>query len=177
MHTSDVIPDERQNAERHERVTRKMIMKARITKLVARACCLSAVLALTAGVASNALAADTKTAKGGASELMNLKPITTRAEAEALKPGDEIAMACTNCKSIMVHRVTKERGQGAASVMTVGEKHLCPGCNTYIETVGRGKGAKDEIRHVCEKCGDESVFCCATKPGTGTTKGMEKEPK
>jgi hypothetical protein len=154
------------NLEREKKMTKK---------LMASVCCLSVALALTVGVASNGLAAETKTAKGGASELMNLKPITTRAEAEALKPGDSIAMACTKCKSIMVHNVTKERGQGAAKVMTVGEKHLCPGCNTYIETVGRGKGAKDEVRHVCEKCGDDSVFCCATKPGSGTTKGMEKE--
>jgi len=151
--------------------------KKMTTKLIARVCCLAAAFALTAGVASNALAAETKTAKGGASELMNLKPITTRAEAEALKPGDVIAMTCTKCKSIMVHNVTKERGQGTAKIMTVGEKHLCPGCNTYIETVGRGKGAKDEIRHVCEKCGDDSVFCCASKPGSGGTKGMEKETK
>jgi formate-dependent nitrite reductase cytochrome c552 subunit len=132
------------------------------TKLITKACCMAAALAFTAAFASNAFAAETKTARGGASDLMSLKPITTRAEADALKPGDAIAMACTKCKSIMVHNVTKERGQGAAKVMTVGEKHLCPGCNTYIETVGRGKGAKDEIRHVCEKCGDDSVFCCAT---------------
>lgn len=152
-------------------------MKARTTKPTAKAWCLAAALALTASIASNALAAETKTARGGAGELMNLKPITTRGEAEALKPGDTIAMACTKCKSIMVHHVTKGRGQGAAGIMTVGEKHLCPGCNTYIETVGRGKGAKDEIRHVCEKCGDDSVFCCATKPGSGASKGMEKEGK
>ena len=132
-------------------------------------------LALTAGAASNAFSAETKTARGGASELMNLKPITTRAEAEALKPGDAIAMACTKCKSIMVHNVTTEKGH--IKVMTVGEKHLCPGCNSYIETVGRGKGAKDELRHVCEKCGEDSVFCCATQPGTGATKGMEKKAK
>ena len=152
-------------------------MKIMTTKLTTRACCVAAALAFITGVASNALAAEVKTARGGASELMNLKPITTRAEAEALKPGDVIAMACTKCKSIMVHNVTKERGQGAAKVMTVGEKHLCPGCNTYIETVGRGKGAKDEIRHVCEKCGEDSVFCCATEPGSGATKGMQKPTK
>ena len=147
-------------------------MKTNAGKLIARTVALAAALALTAGVATSA---ETKTARGGASDLLNLKPITTRAEAEALKPGDTIAMACTKCKSIMVHNVTKERGQGAAKVMIVGEKHLCPGCNTYIETVGRGKGAKDEIRHVCEKCGDESVFCCASKPGGGGTKGMDRD--
>ena len=149
-------------------------MKTKITKLMARTCCLAVALALTAGVASSAWSAETKTARGGASDLMNLKPITTRAEAEALKPGDAIAMACTKCKSIMVHNVTTEKGH--IKVMTVGEKHLCPGCNSYIDTVGRGKQAKDELRHVCEKCGDDSVFCCATKPGSGA-KGMEKGAK
>ena len=152
-------------------------MKMKLSTIMRSTLCVAAALALSLGTVSNALAADVKTARGGASELMNLKPITTRAEAEALKPGDAIAMACTKCKSIMVHNVTKERGQGAAKVMTVGEKHLCPGCNSYIETVGRGKQAKDEVRHVCEKCGDDSVFCCATKPGSGATKGMEKETK
>src|SRR5689334_12714229 len=103
-------------------------MKSNVAKLVARASCVAMAFALTAGVASTAFSAETKTARGGAGELMTLKPITTRAEAEALKPGDAIAMACTKCKSMMVHNVTKERGQGAAKVMTIGEKHLCPGC-------------------------------------------------
>jgi hypothetical protein len=26
-----------------------------------------------------------------------------------------------------------------------------------------------------EKCGGESVFCCATKPGSGATKGMKEK--
>lgn len=103
-----------------------------------------------------------------------LNEIKTRKEDEALKPGDSIAMICAKCKSVMIHNVTTEKGH--IKVMTVGEKHLCPGCNTYIKVVGGGKqGAKDEVKHVCEKCGDDSVFCCATKPGSGVTKGMEKK--
>ncbi len=103
-----------------------------------------------------------------------LNEIKTREQAEALKPGDAIAMVCAKCKSVMVHNVTTEKGH--IKVMTVGEKHLCPGCNTYIKVVGGGKqGAKDEVTHVCEKCGEDSVFCCATKPGSGSTKGMEKK--
>jgi hypothetical protein len=104
-----------------------------------------------------------------------LTEIKSRAEAESLKPGDSIAMVCTKCKSVMVHNVTTQKGH--IQVMTVGEKHLCPGCNTYITVVGVGHGAKNEVKHVCEKCGDDSVFCCASKPGTGTTKGMEKQTK
>ena len=109
-------------------------------------------------------------------KVQSMLGIKTKAEADALKPGDTIAMVCAKCKSVMVHNVTTEKGH--VKVMTIGEKHLCPGCSTYIKVVGAGKlGAKDEVRHVCEKCGDESVFCCATGPGSGTTKGMEEKKK
>jgi hypothetical protein len=111
----------------------------------------------------------------GAQKLMELDRITTPAQAEALKPGDSLVMVCAKCKSVMMHNVTTEKGH--IKVMTVGEKHLCPGCNSTIETVGFGKGKHDEVKHVCTKCGDDSVFCCTTKPGTGATKGMEKEKK
>jgi hypothetical protein len=110
--------------------------------------------------------------KGGP-HLLQLLQIKTAAQVEALKPGDAIAMVCTKCKSSMIHTVTTEKGH--IKVMTVGEKHTCPGCNSTITTVGMGKGKHDEVKHSCEKCGDDSVFCCATKPGAGATKGMEKE--
>jgi hypothetical protein len=100
-----------------------------------------------------------------------LNEIKTQKEAEALKPGDTIAMVCDKCKSVMIHNVTTDKGH--VQVMTVGEKHLCPGCNTYITVTGVGHGAKDEVKHVCERCGDKSVFCCATKPGGGSTTRMD----
>jgi hypothetical protein len=109
----------------------------------------------------------------GAEHLMMLNGINTRAEAESLKPGDAIAMVCKMCKSVMVHNVTTEKGH--IKIMTVGEKHMCPGCNSTITVVGSGKQAKNEVKHTCEKCGDESIFCCATKPGSASTKGMEKK--
>lgn len=102
-----------------------------------------------------------------------MKQIKTPAEADALKPGDSIVMVCSMCKSVMLHTVNTEKGH--IKTMTVGEKHMCPGCNSTITVVGTGKGKHDEVKHSCEKCGDESVFCCATKPGAGATKGMEKQ--
>ena len=113
-----------------------------------------------------------KPMKGG-EHLMMLNQITTPAQAEELKPGDSIAMVCSKCKSVMVHNVTTEKGH--IKIMTVGEKHLCPGCGSTITTVGVGKQAKNEVKHVCEKCGSDSVFCCATKPGSNSTEGMEKK--
>lgn len=106
-------------------------------------------------------------------DLMSLVQITTPAQAEELKPGDKVTMVCTKCKSVMLHNVTTEKGH--IKIMTVGEKHLCPGCKSTIEVVGTGKGAHDQVKHVCKACGDDSVFCCATKPGTGATPGMEKK--
>jgi len=134
---------------------------------------LLAIAALTTALFTTGSIAADVTAKGGATQLMN--QIKTPADAEALKPGDSIAMVCTKCKSVMVHNVTTEKGH--VKTMTVGEKHMCSGCNSTITVVGRGKGpggARDEVKHVCEKCGDDSVFCCSTKPGSGATKGMQK---
>jgi hypothetical protein len=61
--------------------------------------------------------------------------------------------------------------------MTAGEKHLCQGCESFIKVVGVGRGAKNGVKHVCEKCGDKSVFCCATKLGTAATSGTEEQKK
>jgi len=125
-------------------------------------------LALAASLPATTRAAEQM--KGG--QVLMMKQIKTPAEADALKPGDPITMVCTKCKSVMLHNVSTEKGH--IQVMTVGAKHLCPGCESTITVVGTGKGARDEVKHTCEKCGDDSVFCCATKPGAGSTKGMEK---
>src|SRR2546426_207262 len=132
--------------------------KWNITNLMTRLCAGMALAVVAAiGFAGRSQAADQM--KGG-EHMLHLQEIKTKAEAEALKPGDAIAMVCSKCKSVMVHNVTTEKGH--LQVMTVGEKHLCPGCSSTIKVVGVGHGAKNEVKHVCEKCGEDSVFCCAT---------------
>src|SRR6266700_2133024 len=61
-------------------------------------------------------------------QVLTMKEIKTPAEADALKPGDSVTMVCSKCKSVMLHNVTTEKGP--IKVMTVAEKHLCPGCNS-----------------------------------------------
>ena len=112
-----------------------------------------------------------KPMKGGEHQMM-LHTMKTEAEAKALKPGDSVAMVCAKCKSVVIEKVNTEKGH--IKLMTPGDKHLCAGCNSTVTVVGVGKGAKDEIKHTCEKCGSDSAFCCATKPGAGATEGMEK---
>ena len=111
-----------------------------------------------------------KPMKGG-EHLMMLNHITTQAQVDELKPGDSIAMVCSKCKSVSTEFITKE-SKGNVTTMTPGEKHLCPGCGSVVTVVGVGKGASAQIKHVCEMCGSDSAFCCATSTNSAPTKGM-----
>jgi hypothetical protein len=111
----------------------------------------------------------------GAQKLMQLKPIKTTQDIEALQPGDAVVMSCPKCKTITVNYV--ETTKGHIKDGKVKQEHLCPGCETKIETKGVGKVAKNEVAHVCKKCGSEDLMCCVLKKGSGSTKGMEKENK
>tara|TARA_R110000868_G_scaffold357675_1_gene619194 strand:- start:1549 stop:1998 length:450 start_codon:yes stop_codon:yes gene_type:complete len=99
---------------------------------------------------------------------VHMNHIKTQAEAEALKPGDSIAMACSMCKHVMVQHVTKDKSH--VKMLTIGQKHKCAACGGSVTVVGtgKGKGKNEEVNHVCSKCGDDAMFVCATKPGSGS---------
>jgi len=112
----------------------------------------------------------------GAEHMRMLSAIDTPAQAEALKPGDEIAMVCPQCKTVSMTFVTKD-SKNRVTVMTPGEKHLCPGCKGVMEVVGAGKGKHDVLKHVCSMCGSGSAFCCATTTNSAPTTGMDEGKK
>ena len=116
-------------------------------------------------------AAPMKPMKGGEHLMMLNQPITTQAQVDQLKPGDSIAMVCPKCKTVSTDFVTK-MSKGNITTVTPGEKHLCPGCGSVVTVVGVGKGASAQIKHVCEMCGSDSAFCCATSTNSAPTKGM-----
>ena len=120
-----------------------------------------------------ARAAEHKGDMGG----MNMNHIKTQAEAEALKPGDSMSMTCGKCKSVMVQKVGTDKAH--IKMMTIGEKTMCHACDGTVEVVGTGKGTgkNEEVKHVCSKCGDDAMFCSATKPGSGAMKDMDHEKK
>ena len=109
----------------------------------------------------------------GTHDMMHMQHIMTQAQAAALKPGDSMSMTCSKCKDVMVQKVTADKAH--VKMMTVGEKVMCHGCGGTVEVVATGKGTgKDaEVKHVCSKCGDDSMFCSAVKPGAGSLKEME----
>lgn len=111
-----------------------------------------------------------------------LQGLNTTQQVDELKTGDSIAMVCSKCKTVWITRV--KRGVKGAELLTAkGEPteligtHACKGCNSAIVVAGHAKGDITELKHTCGSCGDDSAFCCATKPGSGTTKGMEKGEK
>ena len=77
----------------------------------------------------------------------------------------------------MVRTVATDKAH--VKMMTVGEKDMCNVCGGTVTVVatGKGKGKDAEVKHVCSKCGDDAMFCSATKPGSGSMKDMEKEEK
>lgn len=109
----------------------------------------------------------------GAQKLMQLKPIKTTQDIEALQSGDAVVMSCPKCKTITVAYV--ETTKGHIKEEKLKQEHLCPGCQTTIQTRGVGKAAKDEVVHACKQCGSKDVMCCVMKKGSGPTKGMEEK--
>ena len=135
-----------------------------------------AVVALATWWSVSAQAADEKHAGHHDQHVAHLNHITTQAQAEALKPGDALAMACSKCKHVTVHHVTKDHSP--VKLMTIGEKHKCV-CGGTVTVVGTGKGSgkNEQVSHVCSHCGPNVMFACATKPGTGAKHDHTSERK
>ena len=144
-------------------------------KKVAGMCCAAVVLAFIAGCASKG-SSDSgyrapTTARGGATGLMQLNPIRTGADLDALQEGDAIVMSCPKCKSVTVTHITKENKPGQTSTAYTSH-HLCPGCNDKVAMKGHGRSATEVVTHVCSNCGSTDAFCCVMKKGHGATPGM-----
>ena len=122
---------------------------------------LAVVAAVAVGWSVVAYAADNQHGDHKDHAVKHLGHISTLAEAEALKPGDTIAMACSKCKHIMLQHVTEDNSH--LKLMTIGAKHKCVcGGDVSVVGTGRGEAKKEDVNHVCTKCGDDAMFVCAS---------------
>jgi len=115
------------------------------------------------------------TAKGGATKLIQLKPIKTAQDLQKVEAGDTIVMSCPKCKESYAQVVEKSFKAVTGDQVKTVPIHLCDGCNTKIVRKGHGKAAEDVVVHTCKACGSEDVSCCVMKKGAGPTPGMEKK--
>lgn len=127
----------------------------------------------TAILAASAITAFSADAGGKATPPYVWAHVATKQQADAVKPGDQIAMVCAKCKTVSVTLVTQDTK--TKTKLIPGEKHLCAGCKSTITVVGSKAHNQDLIKHVCQACGDDSAFCCATTKTAEATKGMEKK--
>ena len=94
--------------------------------------------------------------------------VKTKAEAKSCcKPGEKVALACKDCKTVNEKDGDKDE-KGILAWFAPDSMHDCSGCKgkvTYKEH-GSGKGTGHaEYKHVCSKCGPDSAFTCATHKG------------
>lgn len=103
---------------------------------------------------------------------IQLHHVANTGEDVNLKKGDAVAMVCTKCKTVLYANIQKPYSR---FVTPFEHRHFCPGCKSTITTTGSGFNANEEVRHTCEACGSDSMFCCATARSTSPTSGMEKK--
>lgn len=98
-------------------------------------------------------------------KMTKMTHIKTQAEAEALMPGDSIAMVCSMCKIVTVHPVGNDKSH--VKMLTVGQTHTCALCSgeVTVQGTGKGEGKHQEVKHVCGKCGEDAMFVVATMAG------------
>jgi len=109
-------------------------------------------------------------AQTGLQALPFTEPIRSVQQAQAVPKGAKVAMVCTKCKTVQVTDV--DRQKSFLSWFEPKTKHVCSGCGGTWGYVVYGKGSRHgDYIHTCSKCGDKSVFCCATK-GSKRTPGM-----
>lgn len=99
-----------------------------------------------------------------------LHHVRNTADEVTLKKGDAVAMACTKCKTVLYANVNKPRTRFFTPLE---HRHYCPGCKSTITVNWTGLKSTEEVKHTCAVCGDDSVFCCATKRDRPSTEGME----
>lgn len=128
-----------------------------ICSLVMKTLRFASLLAIAALAASSAFA-------GPGLQYWNARRVQTHKEAQAVKPGDTMALVCGACKTVKLTQFKSDwpNQKGTPRWTEIGTKHTCENCAGEIIVV-KGK-TTDTMQHNCSKCGDDAAFCCAGAP-------------
>lgn len=125
-------------------------------------------------------------------QYIQLRHLQDTSQPLALKKGDAVAMACSQCRTVLYRHVTTSATWPYAPLVRSDvagcfsgwqreplpspywdQRHYCPGCKSTITTTGTWLNRRETVKHTCSACGDESLFCCTTANDAGATEGME----
>lgn len=122
-------------------------------------------------------------------QYIQLHHVQDTAQPFDLKKGDAVAMVCSKCKTVWVRKLASSSSSfpyhwgypGAASqyyfpprpASTWVRQHYCPGCKSTVTITGKWFDGKETVKH----CGDDSIFCFATRKDASATEGMEPKIK
>ncbi len=86
--------------------------------------------------------------------------IQNRAQAEKLREGSVVALACVKCQNLKVASVDEKKR--FLSWFSPYEKHGCASCGGKLIQRPSSAAGHLEMIHTCTKCGDNSAFTCAS---------------
>lgn len=104
---------------------------------------------------SSSKAAVVETSKGE-----RLTILGSRAEAEALRPGDTFAFVCSRCRSVWTTKIRRQEAKGHLCWFDRSRPQPCPACGG--ETRCR-EGRGGQMEHLCSRCGEKGVFACGSR--------------
>lgn len=128
-------------------------------------------------------------------QYIQLRHLPDTAARMNLQKGDATAMVCSKCKTVLYQRVSspvtsfwyseyRERirndwagDRRRQAYENWRKRHFCPGCKSTITVTGNWLNGKETVKHTCDECGSDSVFCCATSKEALATEGMEPKSK
>ena len=85
--------------------------------------------------------------------------LLTKPQAAAVAPAQP-SMSCSQCQNeYTTLRDTSARGANKPTVVAM--RHLCPACDTAIQTVGVGKAKRDVATHTCISPEMQNKGCCS----------------
>ena len=184
-------------ANRHKKdpseTTREKGKNMNTMKPIATFACLGATLLLVFGVTGCASTGSKPSVQVVEEKgYIPLRHVQDTSQALSLKKGDAVAMVCSKCKTVQYRLLTSPtagfpyggtRRQGTPGYSSWDEqrrsfenwsqRHYCPGCKSTITITGTWLNRKETVKHTCEACGEDSVFCCATEERATPTEGME----
>jgi hypothetical protein len=110
---------------------------------------------------TSAIGADTGTARGGATDLIQSNAPTLQKHTLPAPAKSVASENCPKCRTTW-SQVSVGQSKGNVTQALPVERHECGDCRTTLTTTGHGKAKQDVVVHTCQSStGHKMAACCA----------------